>query len=155
MRKLALAFMIVISGAPRANADGEGASIRALPVPTMTINVGELVTSELLNERKFRTTARSLDGFVTDSSEIIGKEARRRLIAGRPIPAAALGKPVALKRGTSAVAFYREEGFSISAPVIALSDGAEGAIIVAKSTETGAVIKVKVLSNGELLVVSP
>ena len=57
-----------------------------------------------------------------------------------------------MKRGAAALAFYREDGFSISTPVIALSDGVEGDVIDARATETGAVIKVQVLAGGELAV---
>ena len=86
-------------------------------------------------------------------SEIIGKETRLRLVAGMPIALAGLGIPFAVRRGASAVASYREDGFSISTRVIALSDGSEGETIEARATETGAIIKVEILPGGELAVV--
>ena len=141
-----------LGGAPPAKADGTSVSVRSLPVPSETILPGEIITVDRLTERKFQTTAQSVAGIATSRDEVVGRETRRRLLAGKPIMLAGLGVPVLVRRGTSAVAFYREEGFSISTPVIALSDGSEGDMIDARATETGAVIKVQVLAGGELVV---
>ena len=133
-------------------AEAEGGTIRALPVPTEPIFPGEVITDDKLTERQFQTTAQSVAGFAIEREQIIGKEAHRRFIAGMPIALGGLGTPLAVKRGAAALAFYREDGLSISTPVIALADGAEGDVIDARATETGAVIKVRVLAGGELAV---
>ena len=139
-----------LAGSPSAGADGT--TIRSLPVPTDTIYPGEVITADRLTERQFQTTAQSATGVATSSDEVIGRETRRRLLPGKPITLGGLGVPLAVKRGMPAIAFYREEGFSISTPVIALSDGVEGDVIDVRATETGAVIKVQVLADGELAV---
>lgn len=103
--------------------------------------------------RQFRTTPDSLLGVATDSADVIGKQARGRLTAGKPIVMTKLGEPVLVRRGARMTAHYREDGFSISTSVIALSDGIEGSIIDARGVDTGALIKVEVLESGELAVV--
>lgn len=131
---------------------GEPAAIRSLPVPAATIYPGQAIEAAHLTSRKFQTTPQSLSGIATDEEQIVGKETRRRLIAGRPISLASLTEPVAIRRGAPGVAFYREDGFSISTPVIALQDGSSGEIIDARATSNGAVIKVEVRPNGDLVV---
>jgi flagella basal body P-ring formation protein FlgA len=138
---------------PRA-VSGETGSIRSLPVPTTTIYPGEVIEADHLTSRKFQTTAQSLSGIATDEQQILGKETRRRLIAGRPVSLAALTKPVTIRRGAAGIAFYREDGFSISTPVIALEDGSSGDIINVRATANGSVIQVEVRSNGELAVLA-
>jgi flagella basal body P-ring formation protein FlgA len=153
MRVLLPASLVISLTAVSVMADTGGASIRSLPVPAATIYPGELVTPERLTERQFRTTPRSLEGIATDKGEIVGKETRLRLVAGKPIALAGLGIPFAVKRGASVVASYRDEGFSISTRVVTLSDGSEGDIIEARAAETGAIIKVEVLPGGDLAIV--
>ena len=127
---LTIAIVCISSGlsTPRAVSDETG-SVRSLPVPTATIYPGEVIEADHLTSRRFQTTPQSLSGVATEEEQIIGKETRRRLIAGRPISLAALAKPVTIRRGAPGVAFYREDGFSISTPVIALEDGSSGDII--------------------------
>ena len=150
-RWLSTSFAICLV-AEGVTAQADGTTIRALPVPSETIYPGEVITTDRLSERQFQTTAQSVMGIATDRDEVVGKQARRRLVAGMPIALGGTGVPLTVKRGATAVAFYREEGFSISTPVIALSDGAEGDVIDARATETGAIIKVQVMTDGELVV---
>lgn len=151
--RMLLPALFVACLSVNAMADAAGTSIRSLPVPAVTIYPGEVVTPERLTERQFRTTSHSLTGIAVDKGDVIGKAARLRLVAGKPIALGGLGTPLAVKRGASAVASYREEGFSISTRVVALSDGSEGDVIDARATETGALIKVEILPGGELTVV--
>lgn len=130
----------------------EGTTVRFLPVPADTIMPGELITVDRLTERQFRTTPRSVAGIAKRPVEVVGREARRRLLAGSPIQLAGLSAPLAVKRGAMAPAIYREDDFSISTQVVALSDGVEGDVIDARAVETGAVIKVEVLPGGDLQV---
>lgn len=133
--------------------EAAGTAVRSLPVPRETLFPGDVITADRLVERQFQTTAQSVRGFATDSSEILGKETRRRLVAGMPIALGGLGTPMVVRRGAAGTAVFQDDGFSISTSVVALSDGASGDVIDARSVETGAVIKVQVLPGGELAVV--
>lgn len=128
------------------------ATVRSLPVPADTIYPGQAIAASQLMMRKFQTTDTSLSGIATDADAITGKEARRRLPAGKPIPLSVLQTPLAVRRGATAAASYDEDGLSISTTVTILQDGAVGDIIDARNMSTGAVIKVVVLADGSVKV---
>ena len=130
-------------------------TIRSLPVPVETIYPGQAITAGQLTARRFQTTAQSVNGIALDESQIIGKETRRRLVAGQPVSLASLTAPLAIRRGATAIASYNEDGFSISTPVTALRDGSAGDVIEARAAATGAIVKVQVAADGALSVVGP
>ena len=128
------------------------AEIRGLPVPTKTIPLNAIITGEQVTDRRFKVTATSINGFATERSELIGKQARRRLLAGKPVPLAALAEPVAVRRGAAVTATYQEDGFSISTSLIALQDGAAGETIEARNVATGSTVRATVRTDGTLAV---
>ena len=128
------------------------AEIRDLPVPSVTIYPNDIISGSLLIERRFRVTSTSVVGFATNRASIIGMQSRRRLSAGKPIPLAALGIPVAVRRGATVSASYSELGFSISASLIALQDGAAGDVIDARNTSSGVLVRALVRPDGTLQV---
>ncbi len=156
MRVPGLSFFLtaLLLAQAAAEAVAQDFGIRDLPVPVETILPGETITADRLSTRQFRTTPQSLSGIATSNSEVIGRETRRRLVAGMPIAVGGLVTPTAIKRGSTSTATYREDGFSISTEVVALSDGGEGDIISARALETGSIIKVEVLAGGELRISS-
>lgn len=131
------------------------AEVRNLPVPVATILPNTTITSAQIRARSFKVTATSVAGFATEESEILGKQTRRRLIAGKPIPLSSLTLPLAIRRGMVAAAVYHESGFTIAVPLVALSDGAAGDIIEARNAETGAIVLARVKPDGSLAVNSP
>ena len=150
---LAAVLMLGFMASPRAL--GSDGSITALPVPAVTLLPGQVIQPSQITQRKFRTTPRSLTGIATQTSEVTGKETRRRLLSGRPIPLSALSKPMAVRRGSKVTVSYEEEGFSISTQAVALEDGATGDIIEARNAATGNVIRAEVLASGTLTVRTP
>lgn len=153
--RILLAYLmaaLILAQADKAMAGETG--IRALPVPVNMIYPGDILSAADLTERQFQTSPQSLQGIALEADQVIGKAASRRLPAGKPIPLSGVGKPLSVHRGAPAVAFYREDGFSISTAVIALEDGAVGDIIDARAKDTGAVIRVEVLASGELAVLT-
>ncbi len=126
------------------------ADVRELPVPASTIYPNTIITGELVTGRRFKVTAASVAGFATAPSELIGKQTRRRLIAGKPIPLSSLSPPFAVRRGAVIAALYEEDGFSISTMLVALQDGAVGDIIPARNTASGAIVQAMVKPDGTL-----
>ena len=126
------------------------ADIRDLPVPSVTIYPNDIISGSLLVDRRFHVTATSVVGFATSWAGIVGMQSRRRLSAGKPIPLAALSIPVAVRRGAMVSARYSELGFSISASLIALQDGAAGDVIDAKNTASGVLVRALVRPDGTL-----
>lgn len=135
---------------PAAAQDGHG--IRQLPVPVAAIAAGDIIRADDLTQRKFKTTPRSLSGIAMTADEIAGKEARRSLRAGRPIPLSAIMTPLAVRRGERVTAFYEDAGLSISTELLALEDGSTGDIISLRNISTGLVVRAEVLEGGRLAV---
>ena len=141
-----MAMCVVVS------ATAARAEIRDLPVPLSTIYPNVVITEELLKLRKFRTTATSLAGIATDSSQLIGKTSSQRLVAGRPIPLRALREPVTVRRGSRVAVTFVGSGVEISASMIALKDGATGDAIDVRNPETGATVLAIIQADGTLTV---
>lgn len=131
------------------------AEIRNLPVPATTILANETITAGMVVQRQFRVTATSTMGIATSRDQLTGKQARRRLVAGKPIPMSALQMPLAVKRGAGAPAVYATGGITISAYLVALQDGAAGDVITARNPETGIAVRVSVQPDGSLRVADP
>ena len=142
-----MAASLMVFAAPSTAAD-----IRDLPVPAITIYPNDIITTGSLTQRRFRVTSTSIIGFATDSASIIGTQARRRLVAGKPIPLAAFGVPIAIRRGANVPASYMEEGFSITASLVALQDGMAGDVIEARNNGTGVLVRATVQADGSLQV---
>lgn len=146
---MAAAIFALLVGSLRA----EGSGLRMLPVPTRVLEVGEIIGEKDITERQYQTTARSLIGIALDSSSVIGREVRRRIHPGRPIPLSATSVPRIVHRGDRVNMTYRHEQILISVQVIALADGAVGDVITARNIESGAMISAEVLGNGGLVAI--
>lgn len=142
-----LSVMVTSGGAK------SGSGITELPVPASNIPAGHIVEAADITNRKFHTTPRSLSGIALSASDVSGRETRRNLIAGRPIPLSALIKPLAVHRGAKVIALFEEDGFTITAQLLALEDGAEGDTIAVRNIDSGAIIRAKVQKDGRLAVV--
>lgn len=145
---LAGVLLLWMSTTP-AGADG---GIRLLPVPSATIASGQIIGSNDVSERRFKTTPRSLSGIATEKDDVTGKMARRPLQAGRPIPLSALAKPVSVRRGSKVTATFAEAGLMISIQLVALEDGGVGDVITARNAATGATVEATVTAAGQLAV---
>lgn len=144
--------VLSLSLASLARSDDIESQILSLPVPVSTIYPGQSISEDQLMSRQFRTTAKSRSGIATDILQIIGKEARSRLVAGKPISLKVLRTALAIRKGDTTTASYEEDGFSISTSVVALQDGAAGDIIGARNLSTGTVVQARVMAGGRLLV---
>lgn len=131
------------------------AEIRELPVPAQTITPRSIIRAGDIVYRKFRTTETSVRGIALDAGQILGLQARRRLVAGRPVPLAALGKAVLVERGTRSLALFALDGLSINASLIALEEGSAGDVIMARNPESGIVVQATVSADGTLRVGDP
>ncbi|MGX1309799.1 flagella basal body P-ring formation protein FlgA [Amorphus suaedae] len=123
-----------------------------LPVPSVTIYPGDVIAPEMLTERPFYYDP-NLPLAVVDSAEpILGKVARRTLVAGKPIPNNSFGEPTLITRGQPAEARFEAGNLTISATVMPLQSGALGALIQARNLDSGQMIAGIVQADGSLLV---
>jgi flagella basal body P-ring formation protein FlgA len=125
--------------------------MRTLLVPSTTIARGDIVGEAALREKSFIVSDAQLPNWVSARPEIVGREAKRTLAAGKPIPVAALKIPDAVKRGRPARAIYRADGLEITTVLTPLQDAPAGALVSARNPETGVIVEALVAKNGELL----
>lgn len=121
-----------------------------LLVPARTIYPGEAVAA--LVEKTFSLADSRLGNWVTDPAQVRGLQAKRTLVAGKPIAMAALKQPDAVTRGKPARALYRSEGIEIATLLVPLDDAPAGAMVRARNPDSGIVVEALVLDSGELLV---
>lgn len=152
MTRLLAIFAGLSVAAVLAAASAAAAGIRELPVPAVTIHQNSIISESAVSERQFHTSPASLAGIALSREQIVGKQARRRLVAGKPIPLSALGEPIAVRRGQIVTTVYSEDGIAISASAVALQDGAEGEAITARNSASGTIVEGVVKKDGSLQV---
>lgn len=121
-----------------------------LPVPTETIARGERITADRLTERHFYFDPDRPLSVLTDPREAIGREARRTLAAGKPIPLDGVRSVAAVRRGRPTEARYRTGGLTISTTVLPQSDAATGEFIRARNIDSGRIVTGIVAEDGAI-----
>ncbi|MFS8180976.1 flagellar basal body P-ring formation chaperone FlgA [Pseudovibrio denitrificans] len=122
-----------------------------LPVPAMMIYPGDKIEEGMLREHGFFKKSVAQLSIVSRMQDVVGLEARRTLFPGKPIPKNAVQDPVVVKRGSSVLLVFKEEGLEIRAIVEAQESGAIGANIRARNPDTGLSVLGKVQEDGSLL----
>lgn len=122
------------SHAPAASADNSGG---LLPVPVSAIARGELITEDKLTEKHFYFDPTRPLSVLTDPSHAVGKEARRHLPAGKPIPKNAFRTHELIKRGRVVKARYRVGNLTIATMVLPQQSGGIGDLIRARNIDSG------------------
>lgn len=123
-----------------------------LPVPAVTIYPGDLVSAEMLTERPFYFDPDRPLAVLDAAQPILGKVARRTLVAGKPIPNNSFGDPTLITRGQPAEARFEAGNLTISATVMPLQSGALGSLVQARNLDSGQMIAGIVQADGSLLV---
>jgi flagella basal body P-ring formation protein FlgA len=126
-----------------------------LPVPRVTIYPGEAIESGHLTSRAFvaRTVARTT--IFNDTEAVVGKVALRTLIAGQPIPLAAVRDAYVITQGKTATVIFQEGGLSLTAQAVALSNGGIGDVISLRNPDSGVTIKGTVAADGTIRLGGP
>lgn len=124
----------------------------SLPVPSVIIHVGDTITDDMLQDRTFPSAMAERYSIATNRASLIGKVAKRVLVAGNPIPANAVGSARVITRGVAATIVFEEGGLSIRAVGMPLESGTAGAVIRLKNIDSGQVITGIVQSDGSVKV---
>ncbi len=131
------------------------ARAESLPVPAVTIYPGDLVGDEMLTDRQYPDGTAGRYPVIAIRAEVVGKVARRTLLAGRAIPSNAVAEPDLVTRGSATRAVFGTGGLSIETVVMPLQNGALGALVQARNTETGRVVVGTVEADGSLRIGTP
>lgn len=123
-----------------------------LPVPVMTIYPGEVIEDAALAERSFRSSFRGRFAMIDAREAVVGKVARRTLLPGQPIPAAAVDEPELVKNGAPVQLVFQEGGLIIVAQATSLQSGGAGDLIRVRNVESGLILSGTVQADGTVRV---
>src|SRR3954469_18905405 len=128
-------------------ADGE-----RLPVPAVSIYPGDIITQGMLTLGDFAPGTADQLAVVGSADELIGKVARRTLLAGRLIARNSVSEPMLVQKGAIVSAVYHQGMLMITTSVLALQSGALGDVIQVRNIDSGKTIVGAVLRDGSVSV---
>jgi flagella basal body P-ring formation protein FlgA len=91
-----------------------------------------------------------IGGIFTDKESVVGKMARRSLMANQPIPRNALREPYAVLQGKMVSFVFQSGNITITGLAQASESGSAGEIVSARNPESGAVVRGVVQPDGSL-----
>lgn len=141
-RALAVAAASFLFFAGQAVADGQFAI-----VPTTTIFPGETITESRLKPVEV-TNPNIAPGYASAVEEVVGKVAKRTLVAGRTIPMGMLREPFTVQRGTPIRLIAHMGTLSISASGTPLADAMTGDVIRVRNLDSGVTVSGTVMADG-------
>ena len=107
----------------------------------------------MLDQRPFPAGhRRDLPGHRVARSELVGKVARRTLLAGRLIARNTVGEPELVQKGKIIPIHYEQGPLTITASVLALQSGALNDMIQVRNIDSGKVIVATVAADGSVRV---
>src|SRR6266567_3255213 len=125
---------------------------RRLPVPAVSLRVGELIRDDMIAERAFAPNVLGVAMFIEGRQVLVGRMARRALLPGQPIPTNAVEDPWTIARGAMVKVVVEDSGLSIVTYGAAMQAGAPGALITVRNTDTGVIIRAIVQPDGTVKV---
>jgi flagella basal body P-ring formation protein FlgA len=144
---LVAALCIGAAAAPPASA-GEV----MLPVPTVTLYPGDVITNAQIVERAFRMEARAPMAAIASRMAVVGKAARRTLLPGQPIPSNAVDDVKLVRRGVPTKVVFSEDGLVITGIVEPMQSAAVNEMVKARNPDTGLTIMGMVQADGTIRV---
>lgn len=145
---LAAAFLCVGAAAPLRAQTSE----IMLPVPTVTLYPGDLISDAHIVERPFRTGLRTPLAAVENRLAIVGKVARRTLLPGQPIPSNGIDDQKLVRRGVPTQVVFRENGLVITGIVEPMQAGAVNEMVKARNPDSGLMVIGVVQADGTIRV---
>jgi flagellar basal body P-ring formation protein FlgA len=141
-------LLVLLASASPVMAD----SYTAVPVPLVTLYVGDTLTAGQIGQRRYRTDWLSRNQFARDNSEVAGLTVKRTLVKGRPIALADLGPASLVNEGDMITAIFAGGGLQIAAQMLALDGGSDGATVRLRNPETGAIVQGRVAGFARVVV---
>lgn len=135
MRVLAALMALVLPGCAAA----EGVAVNRVIRAGSVLEAGDLMQ------------ARAVAGGLRDATQVIGREARVTLYAGRPLRAADLGAPALVERNQNITLIFRRSGLSMHAEGRALARGGAGDVIRVMNLHSRTTITGVVQSDGSVV----
>jgi flagella basal body P-ring formation protein FlgA len=143
---LVAAVALLAAGMPARAAELE------LPVPRAAIYPGDVIGNDLLYGRPFIAHTVTRSSVFEAREDVVGKVARRTLLPGQPIPISAVRDPYVVTQGKQALVVFQAGGLTITTYAMPLQSGGTGDVVSVRNTDSGAVIKGTVATDGTIRV---
>lgn len=124
----------------------------AVLIPNRVIYPGETIELAALKQVTLVPGKHTPDGMATRSEELQGKVAKRTLVPGRYIPAAAIRDAWLVEQGASVQVYFTAGALTISAAGVTLQPGAAGDLIKIRNIDSGKIISGTVMADGTIRV---
>ena len=122
----------------------------SFPVPAVTLRAGDVISEELIMDRKLFANEQALRTHYTSRAAVIGKVAKHVLPAGSAIPVNAVREPYMFKEGERVELSFASGGLAIQGFGVALQPGVVGQAVKLRNPETGIVVTGVVQADGSV-----
>lgn len=147
-----LAAALVLLAGPMPGAHGEGRGRITVPVPRLTVYPGDGIAAAMLSEA---LVPKGHAGIHVSAETLVGRIARRTLIAGEPVALDAVRLPFAVQQGQSVLLVLEAEGLRITVAGEAMQSAAVGETVAVRNADTGAVVRGRVRDARTAVVEAP
>lgn len=120
------------------------------PVPATTIYPGDVIRDEMIMDRNFAPNVQGASAFINDRASLVGRIARRTLLAGYLIPINGLEDLKAVTRGAVVKVLVEDDGLIIVTYATSLQSGSAGMMVQLRNLDTGVTIRGIVQQDGSV-----
>lgn len=161
LRLTALVLALVAGGVPAfaqdagnqvANQTAGQAVSEVVLIPNRVIYPGETIELAALKQVTLLPGKHKPDAVATVAEELQGKVAKRTLLPGRYIPAAAIRDAWLVEQGATVQINFTAGALTISASGVTLQPGAAGDLVKVRNVDSGKIISGTVMADGTIRV---
>jgi flagella basal body P-ring formation protein FlgA len=124
------------------------ASTLDLPVPRVTLYPGDIISADQLMDRAFVAHTVTRGSVFEGRQGLVGKVARRTLLAGQPIALSAIRDQYLVNQGKSSLVVFETGGLTITIQAVALQNGSAGEVVTLRNPDSGVIIQGTVERDG-------
>ncbi|TPJ59822.1 flagellar basal body P-ring formation chaperone FlgA [Mesorhizobium sp. B2-6-1] len=161
-RRTALVLALMTGGMPAFAQDAANRSATQIAssqlagevvlIPNRVIYPGETIELAALKQVTLIPGKHKPDAVATLAEELQGKIAKRTLLPGRYIPAAAIRDAWLVEQGAAVQVFFIAGGLTISATAVTLQPGSAGDLIKVRNSDSGKILSGTVMADGTIQV---
>lgn len=126
--------------------------LHLVPAARITIYPGDVISDDMLFDLELSASEMRRRPVFARRSDLVGMVSRQTLLPERPIPAAAVRAPYAVKQGQPVRAVFSVSGLLISTTAVPLQDGSIGDVVSLRNQESGTTIRGVVQKDGTVRV---
>lgn len=124
-------------------------------VPQVAIYPGDKIREGLLTTKVIRANGAVLSAVFKSRADLEGRVARRTLVPGQPITRDAIRASYVVTQGQRVSIQFQSESISIVMMGTAVQSGSVGDVISVRNTDTGRLVRARIMDAETLTVVGP